>query len=112
MRKIVPGEADKSFGVQVARLAGLPKSVVKRALEVMEELESTSLVHHLPVIIDETIKKRNIPAEVNENFESSCANSVNEVLQFSMFPEETQFIDELRKLDLNDMTPMQALNYL
>ncbi len=112
LRKIVHGEADKSFGVQVARLAGLPKSVVKRALEVMEELESTSLVHHLPVIIDETIKKRNIPAEVNENFESSCANSVNEVLQFSMFPEESQFIDELRKLDLNDMTPMQALNYL
>ena len=49
MRKIVLGESDKSYGVQVARLAGLPKSVVKRALEVMEQLEETSMVHHLPI---------------------------------------------------------------
>ena len=112
LRKIVSGEADKSYGVQVARLAGLPKSVVKRALEVMEQLETTSMVHHLPVLIDETQQKQKISAEVSENSGCSWGNSVNEVLQLSLFPEESLYLDELRQLNLNDMTPLQALNYL
>ena len=112
LRKIVSGEADKSYGVQVARLAGLPKSVVNRALEVMEQLEETSMVHHLPVLIDETQQKQKNSAEVSENSESSWVNSVNEDQQLSLFPEESLYLDELRKLNLNDMTPLQALNYL
>ena len=112
LRKIVSGEADKSYGVQVARLAGLPKSVVNRALEVMEKLEETSMVHHLPVLIDETQQKQKNSAEVSENSGSSWVNSVNEDQQLSLFPEESLYLDELRKLNLNDMTPLQALNYL
>ena len=112
LRKIVSGEADKSYGVQVARLAGLPKSVVKRALVVMEQLEESSMVHHLPVPIDETEKKDDFTAEVGENSGSSWNVSVNANPQLSLFPEESLYLDELRKLNLNDMTPLQALNYL
>ena len=57
LRKIVSGESDKSYGVQVAKLAGLPKSVVKRALDLMERLEETSMVRHLPVYNDIIEKK-------------------------------------------------------
>ena len=112
LRKIVSGEADKSYGVQVARLAGLPKSVVNRALEVMEQLEETSMVHHLPVLIDKTQHKQKNSAQVSEYSKSSWVNSVNEDQQLSLFPEESLYLDELRKLNLNDITPLQALNYL
>ncbi|MBT7676039.1 MAG: DNA mismatch repair protein MutS, partial [Flavobacteriaceae bacterium] len=112
LRKIVSGEADKSYGVQVAKLAGLPKNVVNRALEVMEQLEKTSMVHHLPVLINETQKKQKNSGEVSENSVNSWVNSVNENQQLSLFPEESLYLDELCKLNLNDMTPLQALNYL
>ena len=112
LRKIVSGEADKSYGVQVARLAGLPRSVVKRALEVMEQLEETSMVRHLPVQIDEVKEKQEIFAEVSEKSSITWNDSGNVGTQLSLFPEESLYLDELRKLNLNDMTPLQALNYL
>ena len=112
LRKIVSGEADKSYGVQVARLAGLPKSIVKRALVVMEQLEETSMVHHLPIPIDEAEKKQELLSGVKEKSGSTQNVSANENPQLSLFPEDSFYLDELRKLNLNDMTPLQALNYL
>ena len=112
LRKIVSGEADKSYGVQVARLAGLPRSVVKRALEVMEQLEETSMVHHLPVQIDEAKEKQEIFAEVSEKSGITLNDSGNVGPQLTLYPEESLYLDELRKLNLNDITPLQALNYL
>ena len=112
LRKIVSGEADKSYGVQVARLAGLPKSVVKRALEVMEQLEETSMVHHLPIPIDETEKKQELLTEVSDKLNNLLSVPEDTATQLSLFPEESVYLDELRKLNLNEMTPLQALNYL
>ena len=112
LRKIVSGEADKSYGVQVARLAGLPRSVVKRALEAMEQLEETSMVRHLPVQIDGVKEKQEIFAEVSEKSGIPWNDSGNVGPQLSLFTEESLCLDELRKLNLNDMTPLQALNYL
>jgi len=112
LRKIVAGEADKSYGVQVARLAGLPKSVVKRALDVMEQLEETSMVHHLPIPIDEAKRKKDLLTEVSDKSSSSWNVSADADPQLSLFPEESIYLDELRTLNLNEMTPLQALNYL
>ncbi|MBS1256302.1 MAG: DNA mismatch repair protein MutS [Deltaproteobacteria bacterium] len=112
LRKIVSGEADKSYGVQVARLAGLPKSVVKRALVVMEQLEETSMVHHLPVHNNKTEKNQELPAEISEKPINAWYDSGDTDPQLSMFPEESLYLDELRKLNLNEMTPLQALNFL
>ena len=111
LRKIVSGESDKSYGVQVARLAGLPKSVVKRALEVMVKLEETSMVRHLP-IHNNIEKNQDLSAEIMEKPVSTLYDSGDLEPQLSMFPEESLFIDELRDINLNEMTPLQALNYL
>ena len=112
LRKIVSGESDKSYGVQVARLAGLPKSVVKRALDVMEQLEEASMVRHLPVHKDITEKKQDLSADIKEKPVSTRYDSGDAYPQLSMFPEESLFLYELRDLNLNEMTPLQALNYL
>ena len=48
LRKLIIGEANKSYGVQVARLAGLPDAVVRRAGEIMKELEDHSVLNHIP----------------------------------------------------------------
>ena len=66
----------------------------------------------MTVIIDKTQQKQKNSAEVSENSGSSWVNSVNEDQQLSLFPEESLYLDELRKLNLNDMTPLHALNYL
>ena len=112
LRKIVSGESDKSYGVQVARLAGLPKSVGKRALDVREQLEESSMVRHLPVNKDIPEKKQDLSAEIKEKPVSKTYDYGDSDRQLSMFPEEALFLDELRDLNLNEMTPLQALNYL
>ena len=111
LRKILMGESDKSYGVQVARLAGLPKSVVKRALEVMEQLEKTSMVRHLP-IHNNTERKNDLSAETKEKPVTTQNDSEYTKLQLSLFPKESLLFDELQHLNLNEMTPLQALNYL
>ena len=112
LRKIVSGESDKSYGVQVARLAGLPKSVVKQALDVMEKLEEASMVRDLPVHKDITEKKQDLSVEIRKKPVSTQYDSGDADPQLSMFPEESLFLDELRGLNVNEMTPLQALNYL
>jgi len=112
LRKIIPGESDKSYGIQVARLAGMPKSVVKRALEVMKKLEETSMVHHLPNSIEGTDKKQKLPNELGSIIKNSLFRKIDNDPQLSFFPEESRYLDELRKLNINDMSPLQAINYL
>jgi DNA mismatch repair protein MutS len=97
LRKIEPGGSDRSFGIQVARLAGLPASVVSRAQEVLRNLERTEfdregrprLAHH-----DE-------------------APSTESGRQLSLFSSQDEAaVAELRALELDRLTPLQALNLL
>ena len=88
LHKIVPGGADRSYGIHVAQLAGLPKTVIHRAEEILEELERDS--HRAP------IRPRHIA----------------EIRQLALFPETSPIIEELKKLDLESMTPLEALNRL
>jgi len=86
MHRIVPGQADKSYGVHVARLAGVPRSVVTRARQLM-----TQLVVH--------VAKAGRPR----------AASTAVVPQINMFdPADQQALSTLRALDMNRMSPMQA----
>jgi len=112
LRKIVSGEADKSYGVQVARLAGMPKSVINRALEVMAQLEETSMAHHLPTFIKRTNKKQHFTLDLEKSSKNYSYSKSDENTQLSLFPEESKYLDELRKLNLNEMSPLQALNFL
>jgi DNA mismatch repair protein MutS len=90
LHKIVPGGVDKSYGIHVAQLAGLPRSVLRRAREVLDELESNS---RSPQPL--TGKKRPEPAA-----------------QIPLFGRKSPLAAELEKLDINSLTPLEALNKL
>jgi len=90
--KIVPGGVDKSYGVHVAKLAGLPKSVVHRAEEVLLELESDSSR------MKETTKGRRRKKEVEP--------------QLPLFGQKSPLLEELEKLDIDSLTPLEALTKL
>lgn len=99
LRKIIQGGADKSYGIQVAKLAGVPDMVIERAKEIVGELSENEI----------TTKARNIEA----------APHIGEVepVQMSFFdelscPPENPVIEELRKMDLSRITPIEALNLL
>ena len=88
--KIVPGGVDKSYGIHVAKLAGLPKSVVHRAREVLEELEDGSR----QASIRRHRRKEAVPQ------------------QLPLLGQKSPLIEELEKLDIDSLTPLEALNKL
>lgn len=95
LRKIQPGGADKSFGIYVARLAGIPKQVVARAQEIEARLEVSNQGNN----------------SIGQNILGSKHNKKNEQVQLQDFS-KTEFIEEVRALDVLAMTPMDALNKL
>ena len=91
LHKIEPGPADKSYGIHVAKIAGLPADLLKRADAILTQLESQGQENSI------SINQRNV---VNE--------------QMSLFDEkeENPILAELAQVDVYNMTPMQALNLL
>ena len=122
LRKLIEGEANKSYGVQVARLAGLPDAVVRRAGEMMIELEDHSVLSHMPAPPETSSGKggqnhkdlkNDFTDELLERGRSyQRQKPADEFQQLSLFMEEPAYLEELRKLQINDMTPLEALNYL
>jgi DNA mismatch repair protein MutS len=110
MRKVVPGEADRSYGVQVAKLAGLPRSVVERARAVMTELEASSVAHRVPELAAALAKTASSPLVSEAVVRDPGIVPVSP--QLSLFPEEHPLLSALRRLDPNQLTPMQALTLL
>ena len=86
LHKIIAGGADRSYGIHVGQLAGLPAPVIQRATEIMAELEKTS---GRAVKIDP-----------------------NAAQQVALFPETNPLLDELKELDVNSLSPIEALNKL
>ena len=86
LHKIIPGGADKSYGIHVAQMAGLPPSVIQRARELLIQLEKTSREIKHPEI--------DLPQQIN------------------LFPETNPILDELKVIDLNTITPLDAINHL
>ena len=104
LRKLVPGGTEHSFGIHVARLAGMPRNVVKRADEVLKALEE---------------RKRGDDSETTQ--EKLCAAGFKEApvqdgMQMALFqlddPLVSQIREEIVSLDLNNITPIEALNKL
>ncbi len=99
LRKIIKGGADRSYGIQVAKLAGVPDLVIGRAKEILGEL------------IKDNVAEKARSIEVNPNIGESQG------IQLSLFDQLLQapdhpVVEELRKLDLSRTTPIQALNLL
>ncbi len=128
LRKIVKGGADKSYGIQVAKLAGVPTSVLKRASEIVLELTGNDLAlktRNLSVPEEMTSDSEFVQEEFSfEEFEAkSTAQSENSKKgkktkqssnQFSLFStsENEDIIAELRDLDIARFTPIDAINKL
>ena len=107
LRKIVKGGADKSYGIQVAKLAGVPSDVIERAKEIVEELSNADI----------TLKARNIasnlPDEIRNNGSDYYANKL-ELGQMTLFDtlNDDDIINDIKELDLGRLTPIDALNVL
>jgi DNA mismatch repair protein MutS len=86
LHTIIPGGADRSYGIHVGQLAGLPRPVVQRASEILRQLESSS---------GKAVK-------INPNIAQ----------QLALFPETNPLIEELNSLDVNSLSPIEALNKL
>ena len=97
LRKLVPGGSNHSFGIHVARMAGMPKSVVKRADDILLQLEGNKNGEALAKPVGEIAQQR-------EGFQMSFFQMDDPVLQ--------QIRDEIKGMDLNNLTPIEALNKL
>jgi len=89
LRKIIPGGVDKSYGIHVGKLAGLPKSVVHRAQEILDELEGDG----------KTVKP-------------SVKSPPKSLAQIPLFAEKSPVLEELAKLEIDSLTPLEALTKL
>jgi DNA mismatch repair protein MutS len=100
-RKLIPGEADRSYGIQVARLAGLPAPVIARAHEVMENLTNGA----------EAAVAAPEPRPSHPGRASTAALSKGRQ-QLSFLSESHPVVEDLKTLDLDRMTPLDALTWL
>jgi DNA mismatch repair protein MutS len=106
LRKIVKGGADKSYGIQVAKLAGVPDMVIDRAKEIVEQLTDNDIIEKVQSIAQPT-GKADKKASVPKYDEVDLA-------QFSLFDTVTDedVIAELKEIDITTLTPLDAMNTL
>ncbi|MFH1640032.1 MAG: DNA mismatch repair protein MutS, partial [Chloroflexota bacterium] len=91
LRRIMPGGVDKSYGIHVAKLAGLPRLVLRRAREVLDDFEEDS-------------------TRTRGAIKGGRKKPV--AVQLSLLAPESPLIEELKKLDVNSLTPLEAINQL
>ncbi|MGB3964251.1 MAG: DNA mismatch repair protein MutS, partial [Tepidanaerobacteraceae bacterium] len=96
LRKIVPGEADKSYGIQVARLAGVPSSVINRAKILLESLEQNQ-ANNRAVVPEIAAADDNTPMENQLSLEHL---------------RNQEIIEKIKALNIDTITPIEALNFL
>lgn len=115
LHKMMEGPADKSYGIHVAKIAGLPIDLLKRASTILATLESGEEKHHqIPVEpIKSVVNLQEGPAKTSQ---TSKAQVNEETQQLSLFSELTDgeqgVVTSLKELNLLEMTPMDALNKL
>ncbi|WP_330512103.1 DNA mismatch repair protein MutS [Luxibacter massiliensis] len=104
LRKIVKGGADKSYGIQVAKLAGVPDLVIGRAKEIVEELSNEDITTRVSEIAakEQAGRKKNRPKKYDEV----------DIAQMSLFDtvKDDDVLEELKNIDVANLTPVDALN--
>lgn len=103
LRKIVKGGADKSYGIQVAKLAGVPDIVIERAKELVEELVSADITAAVKDIASENKKAKTKPQVHLDELDLE---------QISLFDtvKDDDVLEELKNIDVSNLTPIDALN--
>lgn len=104
LRKIVKGGADKSYGIQVAKLAGVPDSVIDRAKELVDELVHADITSAIKDLAQNQKKTKHRPVRYDEV----------DLEQISLFDtvQDQDIVQELKDLDISNLTPVDALNTL
>ena len=102
LRKIVKGGADKSYGIQVAKLAGVPDSVIRRAKELVEELSDADITAAVKDLTSSSKKKQKIVYDQVDMAQMSLFDTV----------QDNDIVEEIRNLDMSHLTPMEAMNIL
>lgn len=104
LRKIVRGGADKSYGIQVAKLAGVPDMVIDRAKEIVAQLCDNDILEKVQSIVVEQKERKTKPVKYDEV----------DLSQMSLFDTVTDedVLEELKKIDVSNLTPLDALNTL
>ncbi len=97
LRKLLPGGSEHSFGIHVAKMAGMPQSITKRSEAILEQMESASRKQGIKKPIKDIVEKR-------EGYQLSFFQLDDPVL--------SQVRDEILNLDVNNLTPIEALNKL
>lgn len=107
LRKIIKGGADRSYGIQVAKLAGVPESVLNRAKEIVAELSENDIVEKAKQIeVKQSSRGKKKEKEEPEEQQMSIFDG------FANMPSTEDILLELRDLDMNALTPMDAMNKL
>jgi len=99
LRKVVPGSADQSYGIQVAKLAGIPDKVVIRAKEILKNLEKNEF--NETSMFEKTKRKKSSATQTN--FFDFLSQKTNK---------ERMILNELKNIDLNNLTPLEAMRLL
>ena len=105
LRKIVKGGADKSYGIQVAKLAGVPDSVIERAKEIVNQLlenDITETIRSISVEDGSSVKKKKEHLDEVDMTQMSLFDTVS----------NDDIIEELKNVDIGHLTPLEALNKL
>ena len=104
LRKIVRGGADKSYGIQVARLAGVPDMIIDRAKEIVEQLSDHDI----------TEKVQSIAAHIPGEKKKAARYDEVDLTQMSLFDtvRDEDVLNELKGIDISNLTPLDALNTL
>ena len=102
LRKIVKGGADKSYGIQVAKLAGVPDSVITRAKELVEQLSDADITEAIQEMTGGMAKKKSRPVHYDPV----------DLEQMSLFDtvQDDDILKELKEIDVSNLTPVDALN--
>ena len=101
LRKLMPGGSEHSFGIHVAKLSGMPPSIVKRAEQILKDLENEQARSGRSVNVD----------KLSNNQQGATGSSQLSIFQLDD-PVLSQVRDEILGLDINNLTPVEALNKL
>jgi DNA mismatch repair protein MutS len=119
LRKIIKGGADKSYGIQVARLAGVPEGVLKRAKEIVDELSENDIAEKAKSIktgraeeTESSALKETAAAEEDGYKSKKRNNDIPDQMSLFDYNSGDNILAEIRELDLNSLTPMEAMNRL
>jgi DNA mismatch repair protein MutS len=102
LRKIVKGGADKSYGIQVAKLAGVPDTVIARAKELAEELSENDITENVVAVAGENVEKKPRKPKLDQT-------DMNQMSFFDTVTDEA-IVNELMDIDVSHLTPIDALN--